>query len=97
MSFDTWCPHGMREGTGTCDKCEQAQREWDAQHKRPALTDSKCVVLPWVATLSFKEQTVLLSALRGCDGIDKEDISKQFTRKFRAAILHTVQLVAPYG
>lgn len=47
------------------------------------------VVRAWVANCcSFKEQAVLLSALRGCDGIPKEDISKKFTRKLRATMLY---------
>ena len=46
------------------------------------------VVRSWVhESCTLKQQTVLLSALRGCDGIRKEDISKKFTRKFRNVIL----------
>lgn len=37
------------------------------------------VVKLWVSELSFKQQTVLLSALRGCDGRSKKDISKAIT------------------
>jgi len=42
-----------------------------------------CVVQKWVFTdnISLKQQTVLLSALRGCDGQSKYDISKKFVRK----------------
>ncbi len=44
-------------------------------------------VQPWLSKLSWKTQTVLLSALRGCDGKEKEDYSKPFTRKFRSVVL----------
>ncbi len=46
------------------------------------------VVQSWLSSLSWKMQTVLLSALRGCDGKHKEDASKPFTRKYRSVILH---------
>lgn len=45
------------------------------------------VVQDWLAVCSWKQQTVLLSALRGCDGIEKEDPSKILTRFFRFTIL----------
>lgn len=49
----------------------------------------KSVVRPWLANhCSFKEQAVVLSALRGCDGIPKEDISKKFTRKLRSVLFY---------
>lgn len=50
---------------------------------------SKSVVQDWLAEkCSLMQQTVLLSALRGCDGIPKEDPSKSLTRVFRGTILH---------
>jgi len=45
------------------------------------------VVHDWLGQCSFKQQTVLLSALRGCDGKAKEDYSKPFTRKLRGVLL----------
>lgn len=49
----------------------------------------KSVVRPWLANhCSFKEQAVVLSALRGCDGIQKEDVSKKFTRKLRSIMFY---------
>jgi hypothetical protein len=45
------------------------------------------VVQDWVSSASFKQQTVLLSALRGCDGKNKEDISKFITRQLRGVML----------
>lgn len=48
---------------------------------------TESVVKSWIADIPFKMQVVLLSALRGCDGIPKEDISKQITRAFRSVLL----------
>lgn len=47
----------------------------------------KSVVKSWLFGLTFKQQTVLLSALRGCDGKNKEDVSKTITRYFRYLVL----------
>lgn len=53
----------------------------------------KSVVRPWLAQCcSFKEQAVLLSALRGCDGIEKEDVSKKFTRKLRSVLFYPAMI-----
>lgn len=49
---------------------------------------SDSVVRPWLANLSFKQQTVLLTALRGYDGVNKEDKSKPLVKCLRATILH---------
>lgn len=46
------------------------------------------VIKPWVHSLSWKEQTVVLSALRGCDSVGKNDISKKIVRRIRGAVLH---------
>jgi hypothetical protein len=48
---------------------------------------SDCVVQDWLKDLTLKQQTVLLSAIRGCDGVAKEDISKKFVRVYRSLIL----------
>lgn len=47
------------------------------------------VVQDWISNsnMTLKMQTVLLLALRGCDGVQKEDISKKFVRTFRSVIL----------
>lgn len=52
-------------------------------------TDEKptSVVKPLVSTVSWKAQTVLFSAIRGCDAVGKNDISKKIIRKLRRAIL----------
>lgn len=56
----------------------------------------KSVVRPWLSeTCTFKQQTVLLSALRGGDGIPKEDRSKKFTRKLRNTLLYAADQASP--
>lgn len=50
---------------------------------------SQSVVREWVAEkCTLKQQTVLLCALRGCDGIDKEDVSKSVVRMLRDVVLY---------
>jgi hypothetical protein len=53
-----------------------------------------CVIHPWLDDLTMKQQTVLLSVIRGCDGVPKDDISKKFVRAYRSVIL---QDAAPSG
>lgn len=54
------------------------------------------VVQDWLAErLTFKQQAVVLSALRGCDGTAKEDKSKALTRSFRSAILNPAENTHP--
>lgn len=48
------------------------------------------VVRPWINNLSFKQQTVLLTALRGVDGKEKQDASKPFCKAMRMTILQNV-------
>lgn len=45
------------------------------------------VVQPWVSQCTFKQQTVLLTAIRGCDGVSCEDISKKFIKYYRSLVL----------
>lgn len=49
--------------------------------------DNNSVVQPWLSALSFKQQTVLLAAFRGCDGQPKNDPSEIFARRMRSTIL----------
>ena len=54
------------------------------------------VVRLWLSErCTFKQQTVLLSALRGCDGMPKEDISKKFTRRLRNVLLLAADRSSP--
>jgi len=50
----------------------------------------KSVVKEWLTAdnISWKQQTVVLSSLRGCDGQSKYDLSKKLTRQLRSAILY---------
>jgi hypothetical protein len=45
------------------------------------------VLQKWVEGLSFKQQTVVLCVLRGCDGQPKEDLSKLVVRYIRKVVL----------
>lgn len=49
------------------------------------------VVQEWIEELPWKQQTVLLSAIRGCDGVSKHDPSKQFVRPLRGLILKNAE------
>jgi len=46
------------------------------------------VFKPWMFELPFRMQSVLVSALRGCDTTRKEDPSKHITRALRAVLMH---------
>jgi len=46
------------------------------------------VVRKWVEeSCNWKQQTVLLASFRGCDGLPKNDLSKEFTKMMRATLL----------
>jgi hypothetical protein len=45
------------------------------------------VVEMWVSNLPLMLQSTLLSAVRGCDGVSKNDPSKQMVRAFRSLVL----------
>ena len=47
----------------------------------------KSVVQDWLSDLTWKQQTVLLAATRGCDGVAKEDASKHCHKIMRSCIL----------
>jgi len=50
---------------------------------------NRSVVKNWICeNCTFKQQTVLLTALRGCDGQPKEDYSKPLIRKLRSEMLY---------
>ena len=48
---------------------------------------SKCVLQPWVMKLSFMQQSVLLTAVRGADGIEKHHPIKPIIRYYRRCLL----------
>lgn len=45
------------------------------------------VLQNWLSDLTLRQQTVLLAAVRGPDGVDKNDISRRLVRALRATIL----------
>lgn len=47
------------------------------------------VVQDWISRCSMKEQTVMLCALRGPDGLGKETPAKQLVRFLRSVVLHS--------
>lgn len=51
--------------------------------------NNRPVIKEWAWKLSWKQQAVMLSALRGCDMADKEDPAKPFCRRLRGAILES--------
>jgi len=46
------------------------------------------VIKPWVFTLPYRMQSVLLLSLRGCDGVRKDDNSKSITRTLRGLVFN---------
>lgn len=46
------------------------------------------VVRDWVTELTWKQQTVLLTAIRGCDDRPSNDPSKPIIQEYRSIILH---------
>lgn len=48
----------------------------------------RSVVQDWLSELSWKQQTVVLCIMRGCDGQPKDDVSKLIVRTIRSVILH---------
>jgi len=49
---------------------------------------ARCVLQDWVLELSMMQQSVLLTAVRGPDGIEKNHISKQLLRWYRRCVLY---------
>lgn len=46
------------------------------------------IVQDWVQKLGLRHQGVLLTAVRGCDLLPREHVSKHLTRAFRADVLN---------
>lgn len=45
------------------------------------------ILQPWAAQLGLRHQGVLVSAVRGCDSVPREDPIKQLVRYYRACLL----------
>lgn len=54
------------------------------------------VIQAWVFELPWKEQTVMLLALRGCDNSAKHDAGKEVTRAMRGVVLHNANKVTSF-
>ncbi len=55
------------------------------------------VVQPWLEIYcSWKEQTVVLGAFRGCDGEQKGDASKDLLHNLRAVIMNDADPTSPF-
>jgi len=48
-----------------------------------------CVLQQWVQNLSFMQQSVLLTAMRGPDGVEKNHVSKLLIRWLRRCVLYS--------
>lgn len=47
-----------------------------------------CVIQEWIHELPWKMQTVLILGCRGCDGVPKENPTKQYSRLLRSVVFH---------
>lgn len=45
------------------------------------------IIQPWAAALGLRHQGVLVSAIRGCDSVNREDPSKYLVRAYRGTLL----------
>jgi hypothetical protein len=54
----------------------------------PSALRRRSVVKDWLGALPFKQQSVVLIAVRGCDGLPKSDPSKALVRWYRRTVLN---------
>lgn len=47
----------------------------------------KSILQDWVTELGLRHQGVLVTAIRGCDGMAKEDVTKPLARELRGLVL----------
>lgn len=50
-------------------------------------TITRSILYDWVQELGLRHQGVLLAAMRGCDGVGKQDVTKPIMRAIRAVTL----------
>jgi hypothetical protein len=67
------------QGTVHCASRKTVQAEGE--------TMSQSILQPWVSELGLRHQGVLMTAIRGCDGAPKHDLSKPLMRAIRWAVL----------
>jgi hypothetical protein len=58
--------------------------------------EDNSVFQPWLTTISRKMQTVIVTGLRGCDGLTKFDPSKHISRSIRMAALKNADTTTTY-
>ena len=49
----------------------------------------KSIVQDWACRLGLRHQGVLMAAIRGCDGLEKNHVSKRIARALRADVLNS--------
>lgn len=54
------------------------------------------VLQDWMMELSWKMQTVIITGIRGCDGLSKNDPSKQIGRAIRLTALRNADATTTY-
>ena len=54
------------------------------------------VLQDWMDHLSFKMQTVIITGIRGCDGLSKTDVSKHISRAIRGVSLRNADTTTTY-
>jgi hypothetical protein len=54
------------------------------------------VMQDWLMELSWKMQTVVITGIRGCDGLTKNDPSKQLGRAIRLTALRNADATTTY-
>lgn len=84
-----WRHYGGSERCLTCGGTGEIKIDKDMSEHQELGEGS--VVRDWVTELPWKQQTVLLSAIRGCDGVSKHDPSKEFVRPLRGLILKNAE------
>ena len=62
--------------------------EQNSTHNQHPGAPMKPVLQPWVCALPFMQQSVLLAAIRGADGLHKEHPSKEIIKWYRRCVLY---------
>lgn len=70
-----------------CKLCIACEGYYKGEHREPEKKPQRSVLQDWVMELPLMQQSVLITAIRGCDGLEKNDKSKPLHRCLRAVIL----------
>ncbi len=65
----------------------KAELEQDMELQKRTPKNKPSILQDWVSTLGLRHQGVVVTCLRGCDGFQKEDPSKQLLREIRGILL----------